>query len=101
MSFDSKTYRQTVGRFLTGVTVIAFEVEAGVQGDDREFFYFSLARSAVAALLPGENYQERANSSIAPLSFRSTFCAKISRRFQPSLPEAGKSPLRLPIASCH
>lgn len=31
MSFDSKTYRQTVGRFLTGVTVIAFEAETGVQ----------------------------------------------------------------------
>ncbi len=31
MSFDSKEYRQTVGRFLTGVTVIAFETETGVQ----------------------------------------------------------------------
>ncbi len=31
MSFDSKVYRQTVGRFLTGVTVIAFETENGVQ----------------------------------------------------------------------
>ena len=31
MSFDSKTYRQTVGRFLTGVTVVAFEVEGGVK----------------------------------------------------------------------
>jgi 3-hydroxy-9,10-secoandrosta-1,3,5(10)-triene-9,17-dione monooxygenase reductase component len=31
MSFDSKIYRQTVGRFLTGVTVIAFEVDGGVK----------------------------------------------------------------------
>jgi 3-hydroxy-9,10-secoandrosta-1,3,5(10)-triene-9,17-dione monooxygenase reductase component len=31
MPFDSKTYRQTVGRFPTGVTVIAFEAETGVQ----------------------------------------------------------------------
>jgi len=31
MPFDSKTYRQTVGRFLTGVTVVACEVEGGVK----------------------------------------------------------------------
>jgi len=31
MSFDSKIYRQTVGRFLTGVTVVAFDVDDGVQ----------------------------------------------------------------------
>jgi 3-hydroxy-9,10-secoandrosta-1,3,5(10)-triene-9,17-dione monooxygenase reductase component len=31
MSIDSKAYRQTAGRFLTGVTVIAFEVETEVK----------------------------------------------------------------------
>jgi len=31
MSFDTNTFRQTVGRFLTGVTVVAFETEDEVK----------------------------------------------------------------------
>jgi 3-hydroxy-9,10-secoandrosta-1,3,5(10)-triene-9,17-dione monooxygenase reductase component len=43
MAFDSKSYRQTVGRFLTGVTVIAFEVEKEVKAmTANSFTYLSL-----------------------------------------------------------
>jgi hypothetical protein len=48
MSIDAR-FRQTVGQFATGVTVIATEAD-GRSGDDRHSFT-SLARSAAGAVL--------------------------------------------------
>ena len=51
MSIDSRVFRQTVGQFVTGVTVIATEVDGSIRAMTANSFTVALARPASRAVL--------------------------------------------------
>ena len=68
MSIDPRTLRQTVGRFVTGVTVIAHGSRRRDPRDHGEFVHVAVARSAARPVLPRQGHQGRpADSQLAGL----------------------------------
>ena len=59
-SIDSRAFRQTVGQFVTGVTVIAVETSRARPRDDRELVHLGLARSPAGAVLRRQDRAPRA-----------------------------------------
>ena len=94
MSIDPKAFRHTVGHFVTGVTVIAAEIDGSIRGmTANAFTSLSLDPPLVLFCVAKKAHLGQVHPAARAAS-RSTSSRRHSRRSRLTSPAAGKSPSR-------
>ena len=91
MSIDPRTFRQTVGQFVTGVTVIAIEVDGVDSRPHGQLVHVAVAQPAAGALLRRARARRPASSfTRGRRVLRQHPAARSSSRSRPTSPAPGR-----------